>query len=148
MLNIAAASSISAAQPWPGSSTYHTSWPWSCSSTYHFQKFIPSTPYEREDYPPEVSVEQNFMVYGRLMKNNTAGVPNVGFNGPDRLFHGEIIANVPNPTMWMVQTDKHGNFVDTFHFDTPGRHVIFYVYITGDNDLYTSDAITIYAVPD
>ena len=138
MLNIAAASSISAAQPRSGSSTYH----------YHFQKFIPNTIYEQEDYPPVVSTNQMFPIYGKIMENNTTGVPNVGFNGPNSLFHGEIIANVPNPTMWKVGTDKHGNFVDNFQFNTQGYHDIIYTYIYGDGlaDFCVSDVLRIYAV--
>jgi len=138
VLNVAAVSSMSM--------TSSQSW-WSSTCHYHFRPFLPDGQYAQNDYPPEVTVGQDFVIRGRLMQNDTAGVPKVGFTGPDSLYHSEIIGNVPYPTVWKVKTNAIGDFFDTFHFDTPGKHIIYYVYVTANNEVYTSDSITIYAVP-
>jgi hypothetical protein len=136
VFNIATASSMSTSQPRSG------------SSTYHFEKFIPGPEQYPNHYPPQVQVTENFNVFGTLMKGNTPVTP-VGLYGPDSLYHGEIIANVPNPQMWKVRiTSANGTFKDTFNFGEQGRHDIIYTYIYGPGlaDFCVSDVITIYAV--
>jgi len=140
VLNIAAASSMNTWQPRSGSSVNN--------STYHFREMIPDgVGGVKNDYPPVVAVQQQFSVLGTLLKNNTTGVK-VGYTGATALYHGEVIDNVPNPTLWKVKTNKVGNFRDTFYFQTQGRHDIIYTYMYGDNmaDFCQSNVISIYAV--
>jgi len=138
VLNIAAASSMSMGT---SQSRPHT-------STYFFKKFIPDTEYLKNDYPPVVVVNQMFTIKGRLMQNNTTGVPDVGFVGNTSLYHGEILSNVPSPTLWKVKTNAHGNFIDQFSFSNQGQHNIIYTYMYGNGsaDFCESDVITIYCI--
>ena len=74
---------------------------------------MPDNPTITNDYPPVVAVNQNVDVHGNLIKNITGVL--VGFNGPNGLYHGEIISNGTTPTMWRVATNKYGVFRDSFY---------------------------------
>ena len=93
--------------------------------------------------PPLVPTTLNFYVNGTVTKD---GKPVTG-EEKSRLYHGEVISNVPNPTLWIVKIEN-GSFTDVFQLSSPGRHDLIYTYSWGAGlaDFCQSDVISIYAV--
>lgn len=147
ILNIAAASSMNTSQPRSGSSGYHI--------TISHINALPYPPLTGQPPTYTVAITRNFDVVGNITKDGEVISP----PPPGRLYHGEIINNVPNPTLWVVKTfesedghlvnyTKKGDFMDTFQLHDAGRTDIIYTYIWGDGlaDFCVSDVISVYGI--
>ena len=140
MFNTAAASSMGASHVRTNSSGYRINITQVNGVNYTYPPKV----------PPLVINTVNFYVNGTLTKD---GKP-VTVDRNMYLYHGEVVSNVPNPTLWMVPIMPDGSFTDWFQFSSSGqfsslgRHDLIYTYFwgNGSSDFCQSDVISIYVV--
>jgi len=136
VLNVAAASSMSASQMRSSSSTYHINIMW-------YEIGQKKYPWPQNSRPVQTTIKQNFHIWGNVTKDGKL-IEGDGIY----VFHGEVISNVPNPTQWTVDIKKNGTFDDEFQFADSGRHDLIYTYFWGNGpaDFCQSDVVSVYAI--